>query len=423
MELGKLLKSLKKELPKKTYLVGGTVRDLFLNREPADMDLLVEGDPKKTAERLAKKLGGTFFGFKKENLPVRGEVYTVFVPFEGKKYRIDLSEVKDLEEDLRERDFTVNAMALPLEEALKDSPKPIDPFGGLDDLKRRLIRAVAFENLLKDPLRMLRAYRIAHTLGFEIEPATREFIKKHFKELSKVAKERVLTELLKGSVSPNAHRFFEMLLEDILQKVPFGEIPPEVLKKGTGLLKEVERKEGLYREIKSDRTYLGEFDQNLPLRWSALLFYADPKRLKNFLKLYPFGEDLSNCILGTVEGVKELENLDLSKVEEVYRHLKRFKDCLYPISVLGEALGLSRKVEWLVDFYRNRFLRFSKPLLDGREVMKLLNLRPSPTVGRLLENLVLAQLEGKVSSRREAENYILKLFEEWQKKRESTNSS
>ncbi len=112
MGVGKeFLTLLSKYLPEETYLVGGFVRDYLLGRETKDIDLIVRGNAKSYAQRLAETLKGSHFGFEKNNIPLRGEIYTVLIPFNGKNVRVDISPFTSLEEDLAHRDFTVNAIA------------------------------------------------------------------------------------------------------------------------------------------------------------------------------------------------------------------------------------------------------------------------------------------------------------------------
>ncbi|NPB05102.1 MAG: CCA tRNA nucleotidyltransferase [Aquificae bacterium] len=417
-EAGEFLKLLADLLPQGSYLVGGTVRDLLLGREPADFDAVVPAGAEAVARRLAQKLGGSYFGFKKEHLPVRGEVHTAVVPFKGRSFRVDLSEYRSLEEDLGERDFTVNAMALSPKEALSESPEPVDPFGGLADLGRRLLRPVRYENLLKDPLRMLRAYRLARELDFKVEPALREFVRKNARLLASAAPERTLAELLKPFKGPSPSRFLEDLLDGGLAAVLLSPLSPEEVQKGLSLLRKVEGRKPTFGSLKGGRTFLGEFDEELVPKLAALFAFADRKKVEDLLGRYPFGRELKDCVLKTLGGLAELEEKSPETAAEKAAFLKRFEGCLFPILELALAMGLKGEAESLASFYRERYRRFKKPLLDGREVMRLLGIKPSPLVGRLLEELTRAQLEGRVSSTEEARDLIFKLFERWRKRSE-----
>ena len=407
MEGKNLLKRLAELLPSQTYLVGGFVRDLLLGRQSYDIDLITEGEPEVLAQRLASELKGTYFGFKKENLPVREKVYTVIVPYEGKRYRIDLSQFSDLKRDLSERDFTVNAIAMPLKAFSRNKKEVIDFFGGLEDLKNRTLRAVKLENLLSDPLRMLRAYRFARQLKFQIDPATREFIKKHKEKLREVAPERVVVELFKAVKPPQSHLFFEETYNDSVLKTLFGPINKNEFLNFLKLLKEIEKNVPNFEFLKSHRTYLGEFDEDTAVKWLSF-FVLVPSAFKA-LDFYPFGEEFKKCVKKTLEGIDNFSSLQSGEPKDFYFYLKRFESCLFPIAVIL-SVKEPQKVEELVEFYLKRFLPNRKPLLGGREIMELLKLKPSPLVGQILEALTLAQIEGKVKGKEDAKSYIFKIL-------------
>ena len=141
------------------HLVGGAVRDLLTGRALSDLDLVVPGDPEPAARSVARRLHGTAFALSERHGAWR-------VVAAGRT--IDLAACRGtIEHDLGERDFTVNAIALPL-----DGGEPIDPTGGRADLEARVLRAVSQRVFQDDPLRLLRLPRIAHQLGFAIDERT-----------------------------------------------------------------------------------------------------------------------------------------------------------------------------------------------------------------------------------------------------------
>jgi len=141
------------------WLVGGSVRDLLLGRAVTDIDLVVDGDPRQAARQLARERGGSPFP-----LSERHGAWRVVV--DGGTIDIAASR-GSIEHDLGLRDFTVNAMAM----ALADGSL-LDPLAGRDDLEQRLLRVASGAAFRDDPLRLLRLPRIAHELGFAIEPGT-----------------------------------------------------------------------------------------------------------------------------------------------------------------------------------------------------------------------------------------------------------
>ncbi|WP_254951492.1 MULTISPECIES: CCA tRNA nucleotidyltransferase [unclassified Cyanobium] len=201
------------QLPEGTALVGGAVRDGLLGRLVAqpDLDLVVPGDAIDLARRLGRQFGGTCVVLDKERSIARLVL---------KGWTIDLARCagNDLRADLTRRDYTANAIALPLGGLALDSRaaadlRLIDPCGGLQDLAARRLVAISEANLLDDPLRLLRGVRLACELDFAIAPATWELIRRHRQRITAVAGERVLAELERLVASAQGHRGLEQALE------------------------------------------------------------------------------------------------------------------------------------------------------------------------------------------------------------------
>ncbi len=186
------------------YLVGGCVRDALRGTEPHDYDICTNALPQDIQESFA---GHTVV----ETGIAHGTVTVVHhhVPLEITTYRVDgtysdgrhpdaVCFTRSLTEDLRRRDFTINAMAM------DEQGRIIDPFGGQEDLQRGLIRCVgeADQRFCEDALRILRALRFAAVLGFEIEPDTRRSLMAHIPLLSHIAAERIRQELDRIVVGP-----------------------------------------------------------------------------------------------------------------------------------------------------------------------------------------------------------------------------
>jgi poly(A) polymerase len=201
------------------FLVGGTVRELALGRPAPDLDLAVSAQTLDLARDLAQALGGTFVLLDEAEGTAR-------VIWQGES--LDLAEFRapTLEEDLRARDFTINALALELEAVLgRQSLALIDPWGGLNDLTQGLIRVVRPQNFQEDPLRLLRAYRFAATHGFRLTPETAAAIPPYLPEFTRVAGERVRQELFILLAAPRA----AAILEDMEQSGLLTRIFPEFL--------------------------------------------------------------------------------------------------------------------------------------------------------------------------------------------------
>jgi len=181
------------------YIVGGFIRDTILGRDTADIDIALHADALKVAPGLADTLGGKHIPLDETNRVSR--VIVRETARDKAQWQIDFSTITDgIEQDLKRRDFTIDAMAIRLgsiiTEGITDTGL-IDPFNGLADTRRRVIRAVNNTVFESDALRLLRGVRLAAELGFTIDRHTEALIRQHCHLITGVAGERVREELLK----------------------------------------------------------------------------------------------------------------------------------------------------------------------------------------------------------------------------------
>lgn len=208
-----------KSLPKGTlcFIVGGWVRDRIINRpigKNIDIDFLVTSQPMQIVKNMKDFVGGSIFQFEKEKT-------VASIIFEEGEYRyrfdfsyLDISDMPsniDFEEkerfiydrvvqDLINRDFTINAIAVNFDDTSSLSASQtvlIDPTKGFKDLQDGIVRPISFENIKKDPVRMIRGYRIAAELDFEIDKDFDKFVKKNVSLLKNSPQERIRDEFLK----------------------------------------------------------------------------------------------------------------------------------------------------------------------------------------------------------------------------------
>ncbi len=179
------------------YLVGGSIRDHLLGKVPVDYDLAVTENPLEFGRRIASKMQG--------HLVEIGKPGQMIIRVVSGKMSVDISAIegKSISEDLQRRDFSINAMAYELA-----SGKFIDEVGGQQDLARKMSRMLSPRAFVKDPVRLLRAFRLAAGLEFSIEPATLAAIAQHAGLIRKSAGERIKDELFKMVQSDNSHPCF-----------------------------------------------------------------------------------------------------------------------------------------------------------------------------------------------------------------------
>ena len=191
------------------YLVGGAVRDALVGRETRDIDVGVVGNTRSIAREFAEFSNG-----RSVLLDESRDIVRVVVAHDGASPYVDFSPITDtISHDLERRDFTIDAMALPLREA--ESPDPltsiIDPLGGLPDLRNGLVRSVGRSIFESDPARLLRAPRLAVQLRFEIDQETKEHVRRDAGLVTRVAPERVRDELMKLLAEPGATSSIRLL--------------------------------------------------------------------------------------------------------------------------------------------------------------------------------------------------------------------
>ncbi|MGQ9490375.1 MAG: HD domain-containing protein [Anaerolineae bacterium] len=192
------------------WLVGGYLRDLLLGRPSHDLDVVVADGAIRLTRDLAAAFHGAWFVLDNER-----DVGRALLPAaDGCQVEVDVARLRvpDLLDDLALRDFTVNAIALDLQQ--NGPPYQLfDPFDGRLDLERRLLRAVTDGAFRDDPLRMLRGVRIAAELGFRVEAATANLIRRDAPRLALVAPERIRDELMRILIAPGAWQHLRLLAQ------------------------------------------------------------------------------------------------------------------------------------------------------------------------------------------------------------------
>ena len=375
--------------PSDAALVGGAVRDALLNRLEAqpDLDLVVAGDAIALCRQLSQRHGGCAVVLDAERsiarLAVRG-------------WSVDLArrEGPSLEADLGRRDYTINAMALPL---AADSAL-VDPTGGLEHLRAGQLVAVSEANLLDDPLRLLRGLRLSAQLGFALEPQTWQWIQRHHGAIGAVAGERVLAELEKLAAAPDGHNALAQALGcGLLRSWSDTPSPPQALQE---LTPERARAAGL-----------SEAEQELALPLARMAAVLDGMALgllrssrqwqQRVDRLRHWQQRLDISAAGAAAaaaGLPEAERLALHRQLEAD----------LPALLIRWPAGAAQA--WLQRWRDpDDPLFHPRPAIDGHSLQRELGLRPSRELGVLLEHLALERAFGRLQSRNEA----LRLAQNW----------
>lgn len=418
------------EFAVKAYLVGGGVRDLLLGRRLKDLDFALTGACAELPRRFARSIGGSFFWLDEERIQGRvvrksgdGVLTFDFAPQRG----------ETIEEDLSQRDFTINALALPL---AGDGYALIDPTGGFSDLQKGIIRACSPASFSDDPLRLLRAVRFAATLGFAIDEASRQTIAKESALLERVAGERVRDELFQILAAPGIETSLNVLLDSGL----LGQIVPLVLFGAGSLPTAEERRSSVERRI----AVAGRVERIVAE--PADYFPAENERLLQHLS---HEVEAGISILSLVKLAALIDSKAAPGALEVVAGKLRLGNRSRRILRISASDGASlaaMTAEKLTDRAMYRFFRDSEPagpgliiialaceaasmelcarliyyyfsgyvaegadlLLSGSEVMRLLGCGPGPAVGEAMERLREAESTGMASTKAEAEAFLTK---------------
>lgn len=432
------------ELNLDCYVVGGYVRDLFLERPSNDIDVVVVGSGIQVANALRKKMG------RKANISVFKNFGTAQVKYKSlevefvgarrESYSHDsrkpIVEDGTLEDDQNRRDFTVNAMAIQLNRA--HFGELVDPFGGIEDLEDGIIRTPLDPDITfsDDPLRMLRCVRFATQLHFFIEDETFEALGRNAHRLKIISGERISEELNKTIKAAQPSRGFVDLQRSGLLQLILPELAGlDIVETRNGRA----HKNNFYHTLEVLDNVAKKSD-NLWLRWAALLHDVGKTRSKrwdpalgwtfhnhNYLgaKMVPdIFRRLKEPMDAKMKYVQKLVDLHMRPIaiadEEVTdsavrRLLNDAGDDIDDLMTLCEAditsknqvrkrqfLDNFRMVrEKLADLKERDYKRLLQPCIDGNEIMQMFNLKPCREVGALKQCLKDAVLDNKVENERE----------------------
>ena len=354
-------------LPAGTVLVGGAVRDGLLNRLPEhpDLDMVVPADALGQVRKLSREFGGACVVLDRDRDIARLVMGS---------WTIDLArqDGDDLTADLLRRDYRINAIAL----TLTTEPKLLDPSGGIADLCARRITAVNEQNLLDDPLRLLRALRLAAELSMTIDEATFGMLARHRHHLPKVAAERIQAEVLKLVRAHSADQAIR-LLHSLQLIAPWSSDQPQ-------------------RTLNAEALTKQEQQVALPLaRLTQLLSDQGVSDLRFSRK------QIQRCVQLRKWWMRDQQQSadTLNEKERLKLHQELEED----LPAFTLTWPVERQKEWLSRWrdQEDKLFHPSAPL-NGRTLQAELGLPPGPRLGELIDHLCLERAFGRIHSRNDA---------------------
>ena len=454
------IKKIIKEEKVEAYLVGGFLRDIYLGKafNKYDFDFTLTKKTEKVARIFAKETGGTCIMLDKVNRSIR-----VSVKHKGKILDYDFNKLRadTIEEDLCMRDFTVNSMAVNL---LDKTTSVIDPCGGISSIKIKALKTEREANLRDDPVRIMRAYSMSALHGFEIEPTTRKYLKKYSQKIVKAPFERISEELFKIFSNKSSFKFIiEMDNDDVLDKI-FPEIKKmrgmkqgdyhhlDVLLHSFEALNCYER---LYsHDLKGHSDLIDYLDLEVAqgrtryqlVKLACLLhdigkpaakaskegrtiFYEHDKigsdmvgKISKRLKLSGKEDDFLKLLVKMHMRPGHLADIKTPTDRAIFRFFKASQGEGAGIIVLclsdwhatcGPAIDLKLRksherimLKLIDDYFAKQKEKPVKKLLSGDDIMKILKVKPSPLVGKVLAALEEAQAMGEINTKAQAREFI-----------------
>ena len=374
------------------YFVGGSVRDAILGRPIHDVDIASSSYPEETKAIFERTIDvgiehGTVLVLEnhREYEITTFRTEDVYVDFRRPS---SVTFVRSLEEDLKRRDFTVNAFAL------SEEGEIIDLFNGLEDLETRILRAVgeATERFNEDALRIMRGFRFQASLGFDLEEETFKAMADCAPLLEKISVERIFIELDKLLLAP----FWRKGLEGVIASQSYQYLP---------LLQNSQLPLEKLFQLKMDYTFTSSEQA-----WAALLLTLDENKVSAFFKKWKTSRDFAKKVEQLVEIYRLREKASLNR-RDVYRY---DRNLLLSAEELRQGHGLPVDFQVIEELYDSLAIHDKHEIVvNGGMLMKEYDLKPGPSLGQVLSAIEWAIVDGELENDKKAiGNFLSHYLEE-----------
>lgn len=444
---------------KKAFIVGGFIRDVLTDKKSPDRDLIIcDCDVKSFSKKLADKINGYYI-----ELDIKNNIYRIVLQDKINYLDITCPIENDFEKDIKRRDLTINAIAYDI-----NNKKFIDIVGGIKDIKEKNIKGICVQNFKDDPLRLLRVFRFYSKTGFKIDNELLEISKKYCKEITKPAKERLTVELLKmfegkfcdkaliklyktglleeifpiykevKKIPPNSHHHLDLihhLIETVYQIQNIYENAQDEVKKHLDTIKYGGVKELAFLKLAGFLHDIGK-----PSCWTI----EEETGRHRFIRHDSIGEKLVQPILKELKfSKKQIEYIKSLIKYHIYpsslvstpdvsekaflKFYRKMDKLVIDVIILAMADRLSARGEKITDeMVKNNIDNLTKllniyleqqnnikpieKLLNGNDIMQLLNLEQGPELGKIIKSLQEAQNESIVNTKEEAIEFVKSQF-------------
>ncbi len=399
------------------YLVGGSVRDLLLNRKTADFDFTLKSETIQFAKSFAQSINAPFIPLE-EQPPTARVIVKTQQPTQT-ELCLDFTQFRanTLTEDLCLRDLTINAMAIRLESVMEtDNPEIIDPCNGINDLDKRQLLFPSEQVIIDDPLRLMRIFRFSAQLDFHIPQKSFRLVQKHSNLLPNVSPERVRDELFKLLKNEKSNYYLQQMSKtDLLSKaIPNLE---NSLDRWTSLerFEKIPIPESLSEYRAEIETYLNEELGLFANRYTLIkLCLLDPENTVEIGKRLRLSRKAVKFLKCIATEYPQLSDEVLTK-KQIITFLRNTSSewwgvLLFSAVILSIPVGMLKQI---ADTYYQHLLPILKQgkLISGEDLIREFQLKEGREIGVLLKQIEEMQYNGEIRTRTEAFTAVEKLIQ------------